>query len=65
MKHFKYRRKDGGGLWVCEVCKKANSAHILLRAWQLIDRKEDYSGCEYCSCPPVAPEPVATLDVQP
>ena len=65
MKHFKYRQKDGQELWVCEVCKKNNSALILLRTWELIDRKEDYSGCEYCVASTTALEPVAVLDMQP
>lgn len=51
MKRFKYRLKDNRELWVCEACKKSHAELILLKSWQLIDRKEDgtFPECEYCS----------------
>jgi len=50
MKRFKYQMKDGKELWVCESCKKSHAELILLKSWKLIDRKEEASACEYCSC---------------
>lgn len=49
MKHFKYRLKNGREFWVCDVCKKSNCDLILLKLWELIDKKEDGSVCEHHS----------------
>lgn len=52
MKQFKYLTEEDGedGVWVCEICKRQHSEHILLGKWKLIAiSAQQVQTCNFCS----------------